>query len=383
METERRFSLMHGGPFFELLPRLHLFDARGRVRGVRLGLLAWLPVMVAGAIRFASGKPVDPIFFDLSLHTRLLVAIPLFFWSERLVEGATASAVASLRAGTFCDARALEPIFERAARLRDARWAEAILAVIALVGGQLALWQISGPIGVFHGSTEAIRWSFSRVWFVGFALPLMQFLMFRWLWRWGVWSYVLAKVAALPLDPLATHPDSAGGLACLSRPMSGFAGYAFAISAILAGAWGTKLCSKQIVLEQLLPDVTLFLLVTAAVAVAPLLLFCGHLYRARRRALKEYGDFADRYTRAFHRKWIEGRRPASEALGTPDIQSLSDLGNSFSVVSQTRLFVFGMRSLLSVWAAAIVPMLPLVASKFTVEDMLKRIATAILGGLPL
>ncbi|MBX5480664.1 MAG: hypothetical protein IRZ16_02270 [Myxococcaceae bacterium] len=383
MATGRRFSWMQGGPLFELLPRLRLLDARGRVRGVRLGLALWLPIAVAALVRFAAGRPVDPIVYDLSLHTRLLVAIPMFFWSERLVERATASAVESLRAGTFCDARALDPIFEHAARLRDAWWAEAILAAIALVGGQLALWQITGATGVFHGSTGPIRWSFSRAWFVGFALPVMQFLMFRWLWHWGVWSYVLAKIAALPLDPLATHPDLAGGLACLSRPVSGFAGFAFAISSILAGAFGSKLIAGRLVLEQLLPEITLFLLVTAGVAVAPLLLFSGHLYRARRRALKQYGDFADRYTRAFHNKWIETGADAREALGTPDIQSLSDLGNAYSVVSQTRLFVFGMRSLLAVWAAAIGPMLPLLASQFTVEEMLKRIATAILGGLPL
>ena len=55
--------------------------------------------------------------------------------------------------------------------------------------------------------------------------------------------------------------------------------------------------------------------------------------RARRVGLREYGTLAQRYVREFDDKWLRGGAPAGEPLvGSGDIQSLADLGNSFEVV---------------------------------------------------
>jgi hypothetical protein len=207
--------------------------------------------------------------------------------------------------------------------------------------------------------------------------------MLRWLWRWSIWAYMLMRIARLPLAPLATHPDRAGGLACVARPVSGFSGFAFAIGTILASAWGMQMLAHDTTLKAELPALAVFLLAVLFVAIAPLFVFCGHLYRARRRGLAQYGDFTIEYTRGFHAKWIDPATTGEQALGTPDIQSLADIGNAFNVISNTRLFVFGPRSILAVWSAALVPMVPLLASVVTVEQILGQVAKTVLGGLPL
>ena len=118
-------------------------------------------------------------------------------------------------------------------------------------------------------------------------------------------------------------------------------------------------------------------------AVAPLVLFSGHLYRVRRRSLAQYGDFASGYMQDFHAKWIDPRTTREGPLGTSDIQSLNDLGSAFQMIVTTRLFVFGMRPLIGLWAATIVPMVPLFASALSVEHLLKRIVSTVVGGLPI
>ena len=46
-----------------------------------------------------------------------------------------------------------------------------------------------------------------------------------------------------------------------------------------------------------------------------------------------------RYTQAFHRKFIEEVEPSEEPiLGTGDIQSLADLGNSFEISARCGSF---------------------------------------------
>ena len=146
---------------------------------------------------------------------------------------------------------------------------------------------------------------------------------------------------------------------------------------------GTQILVGHATLHTHLPALLVFMLVILAIGIGPLLLFCGHLFRVRRRSLAQYGDFASGYMRGFHERWIESEKPGERALGTPDIQSLNDLGGAYSVILHTRLFAFGMRVVLMVWASAIVPTLPVFANLMTVEKVLQRIASTIIGGLPL
>jgi hypothetical protein len=46
-----------------------------------------------------------------------------------------------------------------------------------------------------------------------------------------------------------------------------------------------------------------------------------------------YGAFATAYVREFDEKWFRGTA-SGDRLGTADIQSLADLGNSYSVVQE-------------------------------------------------
>lgn len=353
------------------------------VRSWWIALFAWLPLVIGEGIRVAANMSPDPTWFDISVHVRPLVAVPAMLFAERLIEPACKSAINSLYVGSFCDRAAIDGIVDRGERLRDAWWPEAALAVLAVIGGQLALWEVTGATGAFHGGASAGAWSFPRVWYAVITLPLAQFVMFRWLWRWVIWNYMLVRIAWLPLTALATHPDRAAGLSCVARPVTGFGGFAFAVGAMLAGAWGTQIITHRTTVEAQLPSLLVFLLAVLAVAVGPLLLFCGHLYRARRRALAQYGDFANEHMHGFHERWIESATSGERSVGSPDLQSLNDMGGAFGVITTTRLFVFALRSIGSVWLGAILPMVPLFASVLTVEHLLKRIVSTILGGLPL
>lgn len=382
-DPPRAFSLSQGGPFFHLMLRLHLVTASGALRAWWLALFAWLPIIVGDLVRASLGMAPDPTELDISLHVRLLAALPLIAWSERLVDSACRSTLGSVYAGKLARTEAVDDMICHGERLRDAWWPELVILTIALAHGQLVAWQVTGATGWFHGGTGVGPWSFPRLWYVMIALPLAQFVMFRWLWRWAIWSSMLARLARQPLSLLATHPDHAAGLACLARPMSGFSAFSAAIGAVLAAAWGTQMLAHRTTLQAELPTVLALLVAMSALAVAPLLLFCGHLYQVRRRSLAQYGDFASDYTQDFHAKWIAPATRGEHALGSPDIQSLSDLGNAFHVITTTRLFVFGLRPIAALWGATIVPMAPLFASAMTVEKLVRRILDTVVGGLPL
>lgn len=377
------FWLTRGGPFARVLQRLGIRQDGPMRRYWLIALLLWMPLVAGEGLRLAAGRAHDWTLFDLSLHVRLLFALPVMLLAERLLDRTACSAIASFYAGRFTDAAPVDRILARATAMRDWWWIEAGLAAASLVGGQLALWNVFGATGLVHGGELTATWSAPRVWYAAIALPLVQFVTLRWLWQWVIWTYVLARLSRLKLFVLATHADGAGGLAPLARPVSAFSIFVLACSSILAAAWSTQVLAERETVTSLLPSLGVFLLVALAVALGPLLLLSSQLFRARRATLAQYGDFVRAYGLQFHAKWITAGGAESEALGASDIQSLNDLGQAFQVAVKTRLFVFGSRNVVTVWFAGILPMVPLIASTLTLEEVLRKILGTIMGGIPL
>ena len=106
----------------------------------------------------------------------------------------------------------------------------------------------------------------------------------------------------------------------------------------------------------------------------PMLVFGPKLAAAKRAGLREYGTLAQRYAREFDRKWLRGGAPADEPLlGSADIQSLADLGNSFEVVKGMRFVPFTMQTVVQLAVITLVPVAPLLLTMISLEELLERL----------
>jgi len=375
------FSITQG-PLLRLLRRFHLTRPDGSARAWPLVAIAWGPLMLGAAVCAVAGQPVAPIMRDISVHTRLLLGIPLLLQAERVLEQRCRSAVDQLYAGRFADRTVVDRILDRARRLRDSRPIVITLAALALLGSQALLWGVSGLTGPFAGVTEPGELSFARLWYVSVAWPVAQLLILRWLWHWVVWSYVTVRLSRLPLATIATHPDRAAGIGFLAEPINGFAGFVLALSALMASGWLMQVLHRHAPLQAFVPEFVAFVVLAAILACGPLLLFIGMLYRARHREIDRYNGLALDYVRAFHRKWIEDRSDRDELLGTPDLQSLNDLCGAYANLDRARVVPLAPRSLVGLLIAAVVPMLPLVAATMPLDELLKQLVHVLLGTLP-
>ena len=88
--AEDDFSLVLGGPLFQLFRRLHLTGNAlelVRRRIAVLALVAWVPLLVLSIIDGkAAGSAVKvPFLYDIDVHVRFLVALPLLIVAELIV----------------------------------------------------------------------------------------------------------------------------------------------------------------------------------------------------------------------------------------------------------------------------------------------------------
>ena len=121
-------------------------------------------------------------------------------------------------------------------------------------------------------------------------------------------------------------------------------------------------------------QVAAFVAFFVASVLSPLTVFTAKLARAKRQGLGEFGTLASRYVEEFEEKWVHGGAPAEEQLlGSGDIQSLADFGNSYSVVQEMRLVPFGWKDVIRLGGGRGPPLLPLTLTIFSLDELVTRL----------
>jgi len=379
------FSLF-GGPLQKFAARLGLGRlGMGTLRlGLGLGLAAWC-VLVLLALLQGAGAAI----FSLSVvgvHVRLLVALPLLCAGESFVAPRMAAFVRNILASGLVpedEQPALASDIRRIGRLAANPLAEALLLLLALaaplIGVFVNLPGVTGKWAAVLGPTGRELYPV-RAWYLVVCLPLFRFLLFRWLWRVGLWWYFLHRLGRRKLRLIPTHSDRAGGLGYLEVVQEHLAPLVVAISAVLSASFAEGLAQGTTPFEALYALVPGALLFAAVLVLGPLFLFTPELWICRSRGTDDYMAMAARYVRAFDRKWLRDEPASGESLlGAPDIQSLADLTNSVDVVRGLRLIPCGRRLVFELAACVIVPILPAILLKFPAHDVLVRLFRTLTG----
>jgi hypothetical protein len=374
------FSLTHGGPFYRWMCKAKLIrsDSRDLLR-LSLACIAvgWLPV----AISTLFDDTPNVLANAWVLHARYLVAIPLFFVAEEVLERRSRSAIASIREGDFVPgATFLGEVTRTAERLRDSVFVELTLAIF-VIASRIGIWQLTGRAELIPDYYGVGATNVASLWYSFVSLPLFSWLTLRWLWRWLIWASVLWRLSRVPLRLVPTHPDHTGGIGLLAEPINGVAVFLIGVSCVLAAGWGSDIVFAKAAPASFTTQFVTFIAVGEVLALAPLEPFFGILRRAQHRGNEQYSGFATAYTRSFHERWIEGTN-RGDLLGTPDIQSLADLIHSVECVESMRATVFSREHGVKVLLALCVPMLPLflIASRLPLNEILKRLISSLLLG---
>jgi len=144
--------------------------------------------------------------------------------------------------------------------------------------------------------------------------------------------------------------------------------------ALLAGMIASRIFFEGASLPDFKVELVVVVVFLFVLVLGPLVLFVPHLSAARRVGLREYGTLAQRYVREFDHKWLRGGAPAGEPLvGSADIQSLADLGNSYELVRSMRLAPITRDAVLQVVVITLLPVAPLLLTMVSWEELLKRL----------
>ena len=375
------FSLVLGGPLFQLLRRVHLGGDALELLHRRIIfsiLLTWVPLAVLAMFSSVGrGSGRVPFYTDIEVHARFLIALPVLIGAELLVHSRIRLAVRR-----FLEWRIVlpeqRPAFQRAIesaqRVRNSVVVElALIAVVYTVG--LLVWNSRTELGlVTWYALPGSRWNLTPAgyWYVFVSLPVFQFILLRWYMRLLIWFRFLWQVNRIELNLVPTHPDRCGGLSFVGKSSYAFAPILFAQGVILAGVVADRVLYRGESLQSFRFQIAGFIVFFVVAVLAPLLMFSWRMAQAKRKGLAEYGLLSQRYVEGFDEKWVRSSHPSDELLGSGDIQSLADLGNSYQIVREMRTVPFGLQDISQLAIATAAPLSPLLLTIFSFEELMIR-----------
>jgi hypothetical protein len=380
------FSLVLGGPLFQLLRRAHLSDDAlmlQRRRIVMISLLVWLPLLVLSAVdgQLLGGSIAVPFLLDVDVHVKFLVALPLLVAAELIVHKRMRTVAKTFRdrhlVPTDATAR-LEGAVASAYRLRNSVLAEVLLIAFVYIVGITVVWRhymaLDAATWYAIPTVDGSSLTLAGAWYGYVSLPVFQFLLCRWYFRVLIWARLLWQVSRIELSLVPTHPDRAGGLGFLAVTSHAFVPVLMAHGALLAGQLANQIFHLGASLTDFKLEILLLVIFMLCLVFGPLLAFAPQLAQAKRTGLREYGTLAQGYVRDFDAKWVRGGARADESiLGSGDIQSLADLGNSFAVVQTMRFAPITKEAIFQLTAATVAPIVPLVLTLMPLEELLKKL----------
>ena len=382
---------MLGGPLFQVFRRAHL-SGDGlellRRRIVVITMFAWLPLLILSLIEGHAlrGTLKIPFLFDFEANARFLFALPFLIVAEVIVHERLTPLVrhfSEKRIISIADRPLFEAAIDSSLRLRNSVVLEVgLLAFVYTIG--LWVWQnqlaLGGP--TWYAAPDATRLHLTRAgyWYVFVSIPFFQFLLLRWYFRLAIWFRLLWKISRLKLQLAAAHPDRAGGIAFLGGSSYAFGPFLFAQGTLLSGLIANRVVYEKQPLLSFEVDATACVLFLMFCVLGPLFMFLPQLERAKRKGEAELSLLANRYVFAFNKKWIRGGggETDDELLGTGDIQSLADLGNSFSIATSMRIVPFGLDDVVRLIAVTAAPLLPLSLTILSPVEIISRVVKILL-----
>lgn len=383
-DSPKTFSLGMGGPLYQLFVTLGLLSEPlllYKRRMVIIALFTWLPLLilsVMGHVAFADVKV--PFIHDIDVHVRLLLVLSLLIYAEVIAHNRMHIIVEQfLKCNiiTAEDRPRFHSIIAKVMRLRDSAVVEiALIILVYTVGHWISTKYL--PLGVsswFAGSKNDIEeLTPAGYWYVFVSLPIFQFILLRWYFRIAVWYRFLWQVSRLPLQLNSLHPDRAGGLGFLANSIYALEPFLLAHSVLLSGMIFNRIWNAGATIVNFEIEIFGILIFVFIIPLVPLLFFMSQMATEKRIGTLNYDVLANRYVNDFRRKWISSASKNSESLlGTPDVQSLADLFNSFEVSDNMRVTPFGKSSIWVLVVLTALPLLPLLLTIIPLEKIISQI----------
>ena len=376
------FRIARGGPFYELQKRLHLLHEHNlgaRWRAAWFVAIAWgVPLLLSLLQGQAWGPWEDsPFLMEGAAWARFFVAVGIFVLMEPHVEQRLQAILQQFTDAKMLGAAADRPAaaaVTRALNRLEARGPELVCLTLACAISLCGVWfrlydDAPSPPWMLSVLDGRRTLTLAGWWCFLVSNPLFLFLLWRWLWRLQVWSWLLASLAKLELRLVATHPDGLGGLAFLVRYPNAYTLFVFAVSCVVGAALSHVFLDHGISMQAYGMLIGAWLVLVIGLFTYPLLAFWGPLSRLKKQTLLLAGAKATTHLRKAERD-VLGRNVSADDPGfESQLDVTADATGSFEAATKLSALLIRRTELIPISLAATVPLILAGASEWPLKEI--------------
>jgi len=385
VQSDNDFSLSEGGPFHDAMVKMRLQNKQLKL--AVLGLcLTWLPLIVICTIEGTLYSNTQlPFLKDVGMQARVLVALPMLIMIKFVIDNKVTS-VAKYLAGALMTPeegqKILNTAFRRAKKMTSSAFTEIILLLIVLGatisfvrGGAYAALGSGTTSWMMHTENERQMLSGAGYWAIFISIPLFQFFLLRWLWRYIVWMLLLFRLSKSKLNLLPTHADGAGGLGVIMLAQRSFNLIFVAGSVVLSGQLIEQLIQNPNSYNSIRSIVIAYIVTCIVFILSPLLFFMGKLFKTKNDGLLRLSHLGASMSRKFESEWINDlsiNRRMEQQKGDPSM--LYDYSGIYGQLQKLRPVPITLGDIIGLALTLFAPFIPILFIHFSVGELLQKIA---------
>lgn len=381
-------GIFEGGPLTRWERKFGLSRSRERrlvVRALIAIAIGWVPLALINAIQLIvmRDEAAETFFWDVAVHTRFLVAVPLLIAAEsdcipRLRQVTRHFLAAGLIREQ--DRHRYSAAVASTQRLLNSTTAEIIMVALAY-GLVVAISNYVTPAQIppwHRAGTVFYYFSLDGWWHALVSIPLLTVLCFGWVWRVLLWARLLWLIARLDLKLLPYHPDHVAGLRFMSTSLRGFRFLGFALATIAAGV-----VSNRVLLDGASPFDFKFVpfamvILVILLAAGPLSVFIGKLRETHGKAMFTYGALADEWGEHFKRKWVDQAGALERGLEARDFSATTGFFRVVENAYEMNEMPIGKNDLFELIFVTLLPFVPVALMAIPFEEFLQKLLKFVL-----
>lgn len=383
------YAIAEDGPLFSLLLRQRLFNTPFRLVTM-VFCITWLPLFI---LSFLEGSLVSgvqrPFLYDIAMQARILVALPMLVLLKSIVNQRL-SVTSQHLCNSLLDNEERQKIikitFPRARKLTNSVITEIILILIVVaattsmvnggfysaLGNGITSWMTT------HQETH-LKLSMAGRWSVFVSIPVIQFFIGRWIWRYIVWVMFLFRLSKSKLDLLPTHADNAGGLGVIMLAQRSFNIFFIAMGVIFSGELISQLLINPDAFDAIRNEVVAYIIFCVIVLTVPAAFFTSKLSEVRTQGLLHLSKLSTSLSQKFEREWVNNK-PVEAILEKQEIDPsmVFDYNGIYESFHKLNVIPVTTNDFIGIAGFLFIPFIPILFVRFSISELLQGIVGTLL-----
>jgi hypothetical protein len=354
---------------------------------VLLGV-AWLPLMLLTIIdgTFYTPELTIPFINDVSLMVRVLIVIPLLVLADNLIEPMMARVLAYFKSSGVIAASEKACLNSAADRMMSQMNSRLVQVILLLIVVGIS-WLLHADYVDMWKNNETTSWmlyivsgevdeTLAGAWYLLVTSPLVLFLLYRWVWRFIIWSIFLYRVSRMKLELRHSHTDLSGGIGLLGGNHAYFSIIFFIMASLLSSDIASNVLYEGDTLADLKQVMVVFITISMVLLLIPLLFFTNKLIHLKHEGLSRYGALQNQISGDFHEHWI--KEEAKDLVDSMQPSAMADYSAVYEIIREIRVVPISPKTVAFVAVLLLLPFLPLTLTETSFWEILGDIGDSLL-----